>query len=105
MNENENKVSSSEERVHSDLEYINARMDHLQGNVNTSLETVEGHHAMNSSNAENELYSKMNNIVANFNNAQKRLIEKINNEAEVIRQVGEEYYQLDQSLEDEAKEL
>ena len=92
---------SRSEKILSNLEFINDKMDNVQKMVVKTNEVCNGKHLVNSNKEGNLLYSKMNVIVSDYYLAQKELMEKLNHEAKFVRFVGEKYYEMDKKLEKE----
>lgn len=91
--------------IRSDLDFINDKMDNIQLRVSKSNEVCSNNHSVNSSNDKNMLFSKMNSMVDNYYNVQNELMSKINQEAKFIKNIGEQYAQLDQSMGQEVDKL
>ena len=93
------------EKISSSLDYVNDMMDHLQGKITDTNGFTEGKHDVESVNKANQLYMKTNELLKAYTAAQDELMRKLNHEADSIRAVAQQYYQLDQQLGKEAEKL
>ena len=93
------------EKVSSSLEYVNDLMDHLQGKISDTSMFTEGKHDVESVDKASQLYRKTNEIMRAYTSAQAELMRKLNHEANSIRAVAQQYYELEQSLAERAEKL
>ena len=93
------------EKVSSSLNYVNEMMDHLQGRITDTSAFTEGKHDVESVDKASQLYAKTNQIMKAYTAAQEELMRKLNHEANSIRLVAQQYYTLDQQLQDGAEQL
>ena len=101
INQGNRSDMSRSERIVSNLEFINDKMDNLQIKINKTNEVNHGNHDVSSIKENNRLYSKMNGMVNNYYSTQNELMNKLNHEAKFIKFVGEKYYEMDKILENE----
>ncbi len=101
-----NNIQHSNEYLESNLDYINSTMKDLKTKVTKSIDYCENKdHTMHSSNEENKLYSKMNDIMNKYTSAQKIIMKKLDNEIEFVKFAGEKYDELDKKTKGEAEKL
>ena len=93
------------EKVSSSLNYVNEMMDHLQGKITDTSAFTEGKHDVESVDKASQLYAKTNQIMKAYTAAHEELMKKLNHEANSIRLVAQQYYALDQQLQEGAEQL
>lgn len=101
INQGNRSNMSRSDRIVSNLEFINDKMDNLRNKINNTNDVNHGNHDVKSSKENNILYSKMNGIVSDYYSKQNELMSKLNQEAKFIKFVGEKYYEMDKKLESE----
>ncbi len=109
MEENKtSNINGTGDVVKSDLDFINGEMDNLINNLDRSIDYFDKNtirQAYNSSEDNNEVYSKMNSIINEYSLAQKTLMEKLKNEAQFVKFAGKAYDDLDKSMQGEANKI
>ena len=101
-----NNPQGFNEYVRSDSAYVNESMQILKNQLDKSIDYCQSNDpAVYSSDVNNKLYSKMNDVMNSYTVAQKNIMEKLKNELEFAKQVGETYDELDKSIEGDAKRL
>ena len=86
------------EEIIDNKEFIDEYIDRLQNKTRHVMDYCNQKHMMVSSNVENKLYNKMNNVMATYYQGKFELMEKYNHELEFIRNIGESYESLDEDL-------
>ena len=112
INEQENTktygTQNGGDTIKSNLEFVNEEMDYLINTLDGSIDHFKKHmsgESFTSSEPNNKVYTKMNDIMSEYSTAQKELLEKLKREAKFVKYVGQTYADLDKTMQGDAEKL